>query len=365
MINISEVTNCYGCMACVDRCPENCIGIGYTRLGHLIPVVDQEHCIDCNACVKVCPVFLTQDVSEAKKAMASWTRDSQSRLMSSSGGIAMVISQWFIANEGAVYGCSFVRPFDFRHVRCTEESQLDRLRGSKYVQSDTADVYSQIQQDIKDNKSVLFIGTPCQVAGIKSFFCSHPLIYTIDLVCHGVPSVEMLKDSLPAGIFTQEADSVEFRVCRKYHFSLKSGISTVYERPLNRDWYLKGFFTGLFYRDSCYTCRFASLKRAGDITLGDFWGVRIKDAGSEEDKGISLCLVNTLKGEDIMKKVNDRIISFDRPIEEAVKKNHQLQHPVKLRMRAKLFRLLYPRLGFKKAIASSIPEIILKNYLCH
>ena len=362
-MNISSVKDCTGCMACADRCPHSCIRLRKDRLGHIYPHVETDQCTDCGACLRVCPASGKPMLHAPRRVVAAWRTDDTQRARSSSGGLAAVLAERTIVRRGTVYGCAFVPPFSFRHVRCTTLKELDALRGSKYVQSDMTGVYRQIATDLKSGREVLFIGTPCQVAGIRGYFRSAPTLHTIDLVCHGVPPARLLRESLPDNITQLGVDRVEFRACTKFHFSAKSGISTVFSRPLNRDLYLKGFFTALYYRSSCYSCQFSRTERTGDVTLGDFWGVELPLPAGETDQGISLCLVNTLAGEEMMADITEQTIQHERLLSEAVAGNRQLSHPMPLTWRARLFRRLYPRLGFQWSVRLCLPEIIAKNYL--
>lgn len=359
-MNISKVSKCFGCMACMDRCPKQCIEITEGELGHLYPKV-VNGCIDCGLCLKVCPAENSPTFMPARNVWAVWRNDDKLRSESSSGGMASAIAEHIIERGGVVYGCAFVPDFSFRHIRCATKTDLKRLKGSKYVQSDMHGVYKSIAKDLREGLKVLFIGTPCQVAGINIFFSkSLDNLFTIDLICHGVPSVKILKESLPKEIFNQDLDSVEFRVNTEFHFSAKSGISgTVFERPLNKDLFLKAFFTALTYRDSCHTCKFAQEQRISDITLGDFWGLDetvVKDA----KKGVSLCMGNTERGCKIVNEVS-RITMIERPVSEAVSGNKQLRKPMQENFRTKIFRTLYPKFGFKPSVIFSIPEIVIKS----
>lgn len=349
-------------MSCADKCPKQCIRITEGKLGHLYPEVT-DGCIDCGQCLKVCPAENSQASMPAITTWAAWRNDDSLRSESSSGGMAAAISEHVVKSGGVVYGCAFVPEFSFRHVRCATTDELQRLKGSKYVQSDMRGCYKSISKDLKEGFMVLFIGTPCQVAGVRMFFKNVPdNLFTIDLVCHGVPSVKILKESLPRDILHKRIDTVEFRVNTKFHFSVKSGISgIVFERPLSRDLYLKAFFTALTYRGSCHTCKFAREQRISDITLGDFWGLDecvTKDA----DKGVSLCIANTEKGQRLLNET-DGITKTERPASEAISGNKQLQEPMRASLRARLFKALYPKLGFKWSVICSIPEIIIKNKL--
>lgn len=362
-MNISIVKHCVGCMACADRCPKSCIHICEDVLGHRYPAVNTVQCIDCEACLKVCPVENQPLLHEPRKVAAAWRTDEKLREQSSSGGMASALAEEVIAHGGVVYGCAFVSPFSFQHVRCTTKGGLNALRGSKYVQSDTSGIFRQIHDDLNADLEVLFIGTPCQVAAVRNYFPNHERLFVVDLICHGVPSQRLLRESLPDNFTSLQADRVVFRASTKYHFAVQSGISTVYSRPLHKDLYMKGFFTALYYRDSCYSCRFARTARSGDLTIGDFWGVDLPELATEESKGISLCMVNTESGEKLLKQISKSIKQFERPLAEAVAGNRQLSHPMPRTFRSRLFQWLYPKLGFRWSVVCAIPEIILKNRL--
>ncbi len=362
-MNISTVKHCVGCMACVYRCPKSCINIDEDMMGHRYPTVDAVQCIDCGVCLKVCPVEHPSLLFEPQKVIAAWRTDEYLRERSSSGGVASALAEDVVAHGGVVYGCAFVPPFSFRHIRCITKEALNALRGSKYVQSDTSGIYRQIYDDLKAGREVLFIGTPCQAAAVRNCFPKHTRLFIVDLICHGVPSQRLLRESLPGDFMSLQVDQMVFRTGTKYHFSAKNGISTVFSRPLSRDLYMKGFFTALYYRDSCYSCHFARTARAGDLTLGDFWGVNLSEFTTEESKGISLCMVNTEAGEMLLKRISKDIKQFERPLAEAVAGNGQLSHPMPRTLRARLFQWLYPKLGFRWGVVCAIPEIILKNRL--
>lgn len=363
-MNISSVSTCSGCMACIDKCPHSCITIVTDKLGHLLPSIIESKCSDCGVCLKVCPSENKTQAHFPMSAWAAWRKEDNLRLASSSGGAASVISEFFIKEKGIVYGCAFVSPFSFKHIRCESIEELQLLKGSKYVQSDTNGVYRSIAKDLAAKKKVLFTGTPCQIAGVKHFFKNNEsAIYTIDLICHGVPSVDMLKVSLPEEVLKHHFCNVSFRCSTFFHFSIKNATSVVYERALHKDLFLKGFFTALFYRDACYSCLYAKPKRIGDITLGDFWGIDTTQIKTDPQKGISLCMLNTSKGEELFRAASSQLETLERPVEEAISGNAQLKKPMHKSIRAKIFRKLYPIVGFKWSVYSSIPEIVIKNKL--
>ena len=360
MRNINEVENCYGCFACMDKCPKQCISIVKDKLGHLYAHANED-CIECNACLNVCPSINVQKLNEPKEVYAAVGKNSKAIKNSSSGGIATILSQEIISMGGVVYGCAFQKEFDFKHIRCETFSDLEKLKGSKYVQSNISDVYTLIRKDLKNNRKVLFIGTPCQVAAVKKYFKENNLLYTVDLICHGVPSVKILKDSLPDRFVKEGVDDIRFRIKEKYRMYLYKDDELLYTRPLSKDFYLKGFFTSLFNRKSCFSCQYTTKGRIGDITLGDFWG--LNDINFKNRDGVSLCLINTHRGQYLYSMINDKIISHPHKIDEALRGNGPLNHPAMKNLSVNVFQHLYSIIGFKFSVVCSIPAIIIKNLL--
>lgn len=293
---------------------------------------------------------------------AAWRKDEKARALSSSGGLASVISEVWVQDGGVVYGAAFVTPFSFQHIRCTTLEELYKLRGSKYVQSSIKYVINEIEDDLKNDKNVLFIGTPCQVAGIRNRFKNYSSqLYTIDIICHGTPSAQILRDSLPKNLEEIAYDNMEFRSNNHFQIVFKRKGKSVWERKLAHDLYLKGFFKAVFYRECCYHCKYATINRISDLTLGDFWGLDAEVVNTDVEKGISLVLVNTEKGENILHAVKPHVEMLSRSIEEAMVGNHQLNHPMSRTWRNKVFTFFYPKIGFKMAAIISMPDIYVKN----
>lgn len=290
---------------------------------------------------------------------AAWRTDDEARAQSSSGGMATAISEAWIDKGGVVYGTAFVRPFDFRHIRCTTHEELKRLRGSKYVQSSMSGVLSSIDKDVKSGLDVLFIGTPCQVGAVIARFGD--VVYTIDVICHGVPNIEMLKASLPANVFVLDFDNIEFRDSTNYRLAFRRNGDVVWSLPLNKNLYMKGFFKAVFNRSCCYTCRYAQQKRVSDMSLGDFWGLNIASVDTTMDKGISLVLVNTGKGHELLALARNEMNMVKRSLPEAVAGNQPLQHPCLKTWRNTIFQYLYPKVGFRLAAIAAMPDIVIKN----
>lgn len=295
------------------------------------------------------------------ETLAVWRKDEQKRMMSSSGGLAAAISENWIRKGGVVYGAAFINPFSVSHIRCSTLEDVDKLRGSKYVQSSMNGVVKLIEKDVQDGVDVLFFGTPCQVAGIVNRFDNK--VRTVDVLCHGTPSMSTFKESLPKDLLNQEFDKIEFRSNNKYIFSLTSKGHVVLKRPLSNDLYMLGFFTALFNRECCYKCKFARKERVSDISIGDFWNVNKSQVNTDIEKGLSLALINTKEGKNIIEMIDPEIEYVERPLQEAEEGNQPLCRASKKTFRSKIFNFLHPKVGFKWAVRLSIPEIVIKRMI--
>ena len=368
MAEICKASLCTGCWACFNVCSKNAISMNEGKLGHLYPSIDEEKCINCGLCVKVCPSIQLQKKNTPIKAYAGWAKDWKEYTSSTSGGIASILSRYIIRNGGVVYGCACLENLDIRHIRIVNEKDLDKLKGSKYVQSCIYDSYQLVKKDLIDGFKVLFIGTPCQVSGLKSFLRKeYNNLYLLDLICHGVPSSYLLKKYIHDVAPFHHYDKVVFRDFQgKYVLNVYADSKTIYHEKLNRKkfegWYVSTFFEGFTYRDSCYQCQYARPERCSDITIGDFWGLGKKYIANdipEHTHGISVLLPITEKGEKIIEEVKTAFNIFERPLDEAIEGNSQLNAPVKYTRRKSLFRMLFNVIGYKAYKLCWI-DIILK-----
>lgn len=358
MLKINNKYQCSGCAACVDVCPAHCIEYRHDAAGFIYPSIDAAACIDCGACERVCPIMPDNaPIREAGSCFAAWAKDPHIHQKSSSGGLGYILAKSVIGRGGVVYGCTAADPTHIRHIRVEDIEGLAELQGSKYVQSDTRGIYRQIKEDIKSGREVLFTGTPCQVSAVRNLYRKYPEnLYTADLICHGVPSQKMLNEQYRS-ISRQTPEAVSFRDGNDFQLRLKYTDKKTF---LGKYWtvpYYRAFFSGYSYRPSCYRCPYAGDKRAGDITIGDFWG--IKEPGNlpeQAREGISAVLVSTPKGQRLLDAVAPDLEIQPRPVQEAVSGNDQLRHPVKDTCKAGLFRTLYPALPLRAAIAVCIVD---------
>jgi len=334
-MKLCDGAQCSGCGACVNRCPKAAITMSADEDGFAYPFIDQEKCVECGFCLKACPVLTPISFHVARDVVyAAWARDEAIRQASSSGGVFSVFASAILRRGGLVNGVAFDEKFNLRHWLLENEKDLSRVRGSKYVQSDTGDVYRQIEAALKGDRPVLFTGTPCQVSGLRSFLGSeYEYLTTCDFVCHGVPSPVFFRNALMDQYGRSPESKVDFRFrdLKGWGFSpaLICEKGGLIEKPVSDDYYFQAFLKGLNYRNSCYTCPYARPDRISDLTIGDFWGVpsvfKHKNGGLKS--GCSLVIANTERGQALMESVGSALVSHAFPI-TTCRENRQLYAPV-------------------------------------
>ena len=294
--------------------------------GFLYPVIDDSKCINCKLCEKVHEERLKITLGEPLKCYAMRDED---LMKPSSGGIAHLLSKRTILAGGIVYGAVF--DGKAKHVRCEKTEELDALRGSKYAQSEIGLIYKSVQKDLNDKRPVLFIGTPCQIEGLRAFVKKdYDNLLTVDVVCHGAPSNQMLNDYLDTICTAENLQSLTFRDKSKGWgingaIYLKDGS----KKPLwaSASSYLSYFLDGSLYRDSCYECRFTSKNRPGDITLGDYWGIEKMHPEFNSELGVSAVICNTEKGKKAIGEILDKVEYVESTFEKIAEANTQLREP--------------------------------------
>lgn len=370
MPKLCPTKECTGCAACFALCNHDAIKMQEDKSGFLYPQIDHNKCIECKLCETKCPIINEFSSSLSTKAIACYNKDKKEKAECASGGIGTLLATNIIDKGGIVYGCAFESPFQFTHIRCSSYEDIQRIKNSKYVQSNITNIFSELKDDLKNNKTVVFIGTPCQVAAIKSLYYSkYEKLYLVDLICHGISSKQYLAETLPLNIVSMEKKNIKFRSDSRYNFSiLNKENKTIFERSLDHDTYMKGFFNGVSFRHSCHLCHFAKRRRISDLTIGDFWGLQ-SEKFQNKGLGISLVLTNTEKGLHLLKAISNNMEMEERPIEEAYAGNEQLNHPFYDNIRAKIFRYIYKQNRYHTALWLSVPDKILvmkiKYYFKH
>lgn len=372
MIEICAKNECTGCSACENICPRSAIKMTQASyLGHLFPEINDDLCIECSLCVKICPIHKSSDFAVPMQTYAAVCSDENLRMNCASGGIATTMCDEFIRNGGIVYGCFQQDYKNIRHVRIDSLADVSRLSGSKYVQSYIGNTYKNIKADLINNKKVLFIGTACQIDGLKKFLLNLNIehLYCVDVLCHGVASQLMLQNYVKDEILKGRSDlnvHISFRKKTaagiKYGFFVTDGEGVeLYSKYHPADAFIGSFLGHYSLRESCHTCRYAGYKRVSDITLADFWGLRSNTF--DKTKGVSLVLLNTEKGAALFNLIKEYVVSEQHLLSEAIRGNGQLQKPRSRPNNKEYFNKLYIRCGLRKSYYLVCRKYILSIYI--
>ena len=355
MIKIINKKDCCGCNACVQRCPKHCITMQNDKEGFTYPVIDTEQCTNCGLCKKVCPVINQQHEQQPIATYAAKNNSQAIRENSSSGGIFTQFAEKTINNGGVVFGAAFNADWGVEHTFVDNITDLKKLRGSKYVQSQIGNSYLMAEKFLKEDREVLFSGTPCQIAGLKRFLRKeYKNLKTIDIVCHGVPSPLVWKKYIEEICRTNNISNItniQFRNKAEgwKNFSLQikhidsDGCECIFREKLHNNLFMNCFLNNLCLRPSCYHCPTRSGKSGSDITLADLWGAEQICPEIDDDKGLSLVLV---KNKDF---ALDKCYKKEIEYSEALKYNPSIATDVaKPNKRDKFFRYMQKK-GICKA----------------
>lgn len=329
---ICEYKDCTGCFACMNKCPKGAIKCVVDKEGKTVPLIDAKKCIKCGLCRKVCPINYPIKKNVPKECFAAQIPDIENRKKSASGGIAAVLAELFIKQDGVVYGSSVQSGGKIEHIRATSEMEIQKFRGSKYVQSYVGNSYSNVKKDLDSGKKVLFTGTPCQIAGLKKYLgeneCFENLL-CVDIICHGVPPYQYLRQHINTIDSNGDARNITFRGGNlDFHLVLyDSDEKIIYDKDQYHDEYYYSFMKSYIYRRNCYECQYAVESRVSDITIGDFWGIDRDTLQTNMQGRISVVLINTEKGKKIFNEIKQNLTCEQRDLQEAVDGNPQLRRP--------------------------------------
>ena len=275
-VSVVPENRCSGCGGCKNICPVDAVSLVENELGYLLPKVDKEKCIDCGLCLKACPAveksFHNSDY--VPKVYAVWAEDAV-RKVSSSGGMFTLLAEWVLEQNGVVFGAAFTDEWEVEHIAIERKEDLEKLRGAKYVQSDTTLIYRKVKEYLKQGRTVLFSGCPCQVSALKKILGKeYEGLLTADLVCHGVPSRMVYRKYIEEVYGKENIESFSFRTkekgytCTVLEVKLKNG-KVLYPSLKEKDPYEKAFHGSYALRKSCINCKFAELPRQGDFTISE------------------------------------------------------------------------------------------------
>lgn len=332
-INALPTQLCTGCSSCVNVCPQKCIHMVCDCDGFLYPQVDETNCIACSLCEKVCPVLSPLERSVKQPyACAVYSKDDAVRRESSSGGVFSEVAKIVLANGGAVFGAAYNAHFQVIHICVESEKDLAKLRGAKYAQSDLLDSFSDAKYRLDKGQQVLFSGTPCQIAGLKSFLRKdYNNLFLVDFVCHGIPSPVAWRNYVqyranqdnqgrkPVAVNLRSKETGWSRYRYSNLFEYDTGLH--YMESNGNSLYMKLFVEDYINRASCASCQFKGYARCSDLTIGDFWGVWDIVPEMDDDRGTSVVLVQSDKGKNLLDLASSRLVMKTIALEQASAQN--------------------------------------------
>lgn len=346
MKTVCKFDICSGCNACVNICGKKAIKID-DGMKNFNAVIDETLCVKCGKCKKVCPIVSTPEVRKPFLWFQGWSKNNEVRSMSSSGGVATEIIRNFIREGGYVCSCAFIDG-EFTFFTTNELPKVSLYSGSKYVKSNPQSEYKKINSLLQDGQHVLFVGLPCQVAGMINYCKNNENLFTVDLICHGTPSKKLLSSYLEQhDVDLSSIKSIAFRNKTNYGIQV-DGKSLSINGEIDR--YLIAYLEGQICTDGCYECKFAKMERCSDITLGDNWASEYIE---ELSQGVSLILCQTEKGKKLLDKLDIILMNVD--LEKAASVNSQLREPASKRDHRE--SLMYDLLCKKK-----YDQVFLKYY---
>ena len=381
MIDVNDIERCVGCGACVDACPHGALAMVPDPEGFLRPQVNTSLCVDCGLCENVCQIgrlgagqpagASSSETAPGEPASAMYgavALEQNVTARSSSGGVFYLLASNVLSRGGVVYGAAYDSNLDVTHIRVTDQEGLAALQGSKYIQSRTAGIFTQVRDDLAAGRWVLFSGTPCQIAALKLFLGDTPAacsgqagLLTVDFICHGVPSPGLWREYLT---FAERETgrkvlSVTLRDKRKvtdrFHSSIRLSATTakagkeIYDKAIANLW-IKIFLSNMAMRPSCHNCAFASSQRVSDITLADFWGgEKTHKALFDLGRGVSLVMCGTARGEDAVKSILPKTV-WEKAVEEDIRQP-RLHSPAAASPRRDAFWVDKARYGFGRKLA--------------
>lgn len=305
---------CTGCGACINKCTNS--AIEYTckkEDGSLVATINEKKCISCNQCETVCPLLSKyrnrNDI--ANECYAVWANDSI-RMLSSSGGIFSVLAEEILNQNGFVCAVAYGSHFKPEHMIISKKEDLYKLRRSKYVQSDIGFVFREIQKLLNAGKSVMFVGTPCQVAGLKAFLeTDYRNLLLVDIYCNYTPPYLVFKKYLDENYDITDIEKIDFRI-KKYGWiadihTVTHKDGSIEEKREYNDTFQRGYHPKLFMRETCEQCKFAGNPRQGDISIADFWYIKDFYPELDDTKGTSCAVINNATGQKFFEIIQHKL----------------------------------------------------------
>ena len=363
-----EKKSCSGCAACQYVCAHGAIEMIADREGFLYPVVDGSKCRECGRCLEVCPFtgeYGDRAEGRAPAVFAATSRDKEETGNSSSAGVGYLLAKAVIDGGGAAYGAAFNEEFAVGHCRADSREGIGEFSGSKYVQSEMADTYSALEKDLEQGMKVLFTGTACQTAGIRSSLPA-PLqenLLTCDILCYGVPSPLIFKEylGLVSDRYRSKVKKVTFRSKTKGWVSAVSGqkIELASGRTASLKLFFRLFFDHIILRPSCTGCVYTTKNKPSDITIADFWSIKRFAPELYDPDGVSMVLLHSKKGARAFKEIGDRL--HCRKMEESCLIARQFHYPAEENPGRRRFWRLCRETGIRKTLLRYEREYLIKS----
>lgn len=346
---------CNGCGACALRCPQNAITMIEDSEGFLYPEINQSKCIECDLCKKICPNKAFENDFTAL-TYAAINKNYEEKQRSSSGGMFFPIAKYVIKNNGVVFGVVQDKKLNVYHDYAETIEECKKFQGSKYVRSDLRNSFVQVKEFLDKNRIVLFTGTPCQCAGLKAFLIKeYENLITCEIVCHANPSPKVYKYYLKnlELIYNKKVEYIYFRSKENGWRNSTPIIEFEDKSKIAERSYYQAFVAELINRPSCNNCFFVNSLRCSDFSIADFWGIEnFRNIMEDDDTGISLLNVNTLKGKSVLNLIENDMFLKTVNTAEAFSGNHHKN--VKVHPKREIF--------FKKLSDGEINENnIIKN----
>ena len=337
VIELNDKSNCTGCSACVQVCPQGCFVMKEDSEGFKYPTVSKNSCVNCKLCEKVCPVINdgSKQMDKEPITFAAYNKNDFQRIQSSSGGLFVLLAEHVLKQNGVVFGARMSDDCRYAYHEVVDSlEKLSKLLGSKYLQSDVTDTYSRVKNYLNSGVKVLYSGTPCQIAGLKAYLRKdYDNLFCLDIICHGAPSPKLWRKYIDYQENNNDASlrQVSFRCKEKswksYSVSFNYSNDKRREIVYTKDPYMLMFLQNLCLRPSCYQCKFKGLNRYSDITLGDFWGCQKVCPELDDDKGLSAVIVNSAKGEQLFDSIKKNLIYKSEELEQIIDGNPSYSKP--------------------------------------
>ena len=375
---IQLMDNCTACGACLNSCSQKAISMQEDEYGFVYPYINENKCINCGMCSKVCENISSIIKNKYRNSLAVQAKDWELSKRSASGGMFAILAKYVLFKKGIVFGCSMIKSennFEIKHIYIEKQEDIYKLQGSKYVQSDIGYCYKQAKEFLEQGKLVLFSGTPCQIAGLKSYLNNdYENLLCIDLSCTGAPSNKMFNDYiyLLESKYNKKIVNFDFRNKEELGWTCGNALITFSDNSKinlynNLSSYLSFFIKGVSERKSCYSCKYSGLERVSDITICDCWGIdllypHLLKTTFNKNEGISLLLINTEKGNIIFENIKDKVLFESVNALNLKNYNHPLRHPtIEHKLREKYLNL-YKNYGYLAVDKLFNKNLGLKKY---